>query len=326
MKTTILLLAGLMLSAACPGFAQRGTPNPNFAGSTNITVQVRFKNGGMGPIGAMVNLEGEGSGLIASSQTDSQGKVSFHPADAGYYVVSVRYPGYESASERVDLTTNPQAYVTVELKPLPGGNQPSGTTIPANVPENAAKEYRAGEKLLNEKKDADGAIKHFQKATELYANFPQAYLMLGLIYLDQKKFDDSAAALQKVTELDAKSAPAYLALGAAYNQEKKYDEAEKALTRGLELNPSAIGGHYELAKSYLALGRWQDAEPHAQKTVALDPTMASAHVLLGNIALKKQDPDGAVKEFKEYLRLDPQGPMAGGVTQMIQKIEASQKK
>jgi tetratricopeptide (TPR) repeat protein len=325
MKSVPFLTIGIMLTALV-SFAQRGNPNPNFAGNTNITVQVRFKNGGMGPTGVAVTLEGEGSGLVGSSQTDSQGRVSFHPPDAGYYVVSVRYPGYEEASERVDLTTNPQAYVTVELRPVPGGNAPSSGTLAANVPANAAKEYRAGEKSLNEKKDADGAARHFQKATELYGNFSQAYLMLGLIYLDQKKFDEAANALQKTTELDAKSAAAYLALGATYNQEKKFDEAEKALTRGLELNPEAIGGHYEIAKSYLAMGRWQDAEPHAQKTVALNPNMASAHVLLGNIALKKQDPDAAVKEFKEYLRLDPQGPMAGGVTQMIQKIEASQKK
>lgn len=325
MKTAFLLLVGLILSAVGPVLAQRGEQNPNFS-NTNISVQVRFRSGGLGPAGVAVTLEGEGSGIIGTSQTDSQGRVSFHPTNAAYYVVSVRYPGYESASERVDLTTNPSAYVTIELKPIPGGSQPSGTTLAANVPENAAKEFRAGEKLLNQKKDPESAIKHFQKATELYGGFSQAYLMLGLIYLDQKKFEDSAAALQKTTELDAKSAPAYFALGAAYNQEKKFDEAAKALTRGLELDPQSVGGHYEIAKSYLATGRWQDAEPHAQKTVALNPNLASVHVILGNIALKKQDPDGALKEFKEYLRLDPKGPMAGGVTQMIQKIEASQKK
>jgi hypothetical protein len=322
MKTATLLLVCLCCAAAT-SFAQRGTDNPNFAGNTNITVQVRFNSGTKGPAGASVTLEGEGSGLMGSTQTDSQGKASFHPADAGVYVVSVRYPGYEASPERVDLTTNPQAFVTVVLKPTPGGNQPSGTTISANVPENAAKEYRAGEKLLNEKKDADGAIKHFQKATSLYPNFTEAYLMEGLIYLDQKKYEESGAALKKVTELDPKSAAAYLALGAGYNQEKKYDEAEKALTKGLELSPEAFGGHYELAKTYLAMGRWQEAEPHAQKAAALNPKLAPVHVLLGNIALRKNDAAGARAEFQEYLKLDPQGPMAAGAQQMIAKIDQS---
>jgi tetratricopeptide (TPR) repeat protein len=111
-----------------------------------------------------------------------------------------------------------------------------------------------------------------------------------------------------------------------YNAQKKYDEAEKALPKGLELKSDVAGGQYELAKTYWATGKWQDAEPHAQKAVAIEPTMAPVHVLLGNIALRRQDPTGAIKEFQEYLRLDPKGPMAGGVSQMIQKIEASQKK
>jgi Flp pilus assembly protein TadD len=326
MKTTIRLLLGLWLGAASTVLAQRRPPNPNYQGNSSITVQVRYRNGGMAPAGVMVSLEGEGSGLIGSTQTDSQGKASFHPPDAGYYVVSVRYPGYQSVTERVDLTTNPTAYLNIELKPEAAATPPSPKlTLSGSVPENAAKEFRTGEKLLHEKKDPEGAIKHLQKATDIYKGFSEAYLMLGLIYLDQKKYEDSGDALLKATELDGKSAPAYLALGAVFNQEKKYEEAEKALNHGLELGPDAIEGHYELAKTYWALGRWQDAEPHALKTVSLDPNMAPAHVLLGNIALRKNDSAAALKEFKEYLRLDPKGPMAAGAQQMVNRIEQATK-
>ena len=94
----------------------------------------------------------------------------------------------------------------------------------------------------------------------------------------------------------------------------------------MELKSDVAQGQYELAKTYWATGKWQEAEPHAQKAVAIEPAMAPPHVLLGNIALRKQDPLGAVKEFQEYLRLDPKGPMAAGVSQMIQKIEANEKK
>ncbi len=326
MKTTIVLLLGLWLGAASTVLAQRRPPNPNYQGNTSVTVQVRFKNGSMAPAGVAVTLEGEGSGLVGSTQTDSRGKVSFHPPDQGYYVVTVRYPGYQSVTERVDLTTSPTAYLNVELIPEAAATPPGPKlTVSGSVPENANKEFRTGEKFLNEKKDPESAIKHLQKATDLYKGFSEAYLMLGLIYLDQKKFEDSSAALLKATELDGKSAPGYLALGAVFNQEKKYAEAEKALNHALELNPDAIEGHYELAKTCLALGKWQEAEPHAQKAVSLNPNMAPAHVLLGNIALRKNDPDAALKEFKEYLRLDPNGPMAAGAQQMVSRIEQATK-
>jgi len=94
---------------------------------------------------------------------------------------------------------------------------------------------------------------------------------------------------------------------------------------GLKLEEKSAEGHYELAKTYWAMGRWQEAEPHAQRAVALLPTMAPAHVLLGNIALRKGDNASAYSEFKEYLLLDPQGPMSGPVKDIMAKIEQAAK-
>ncbi|HYL15320.1 MAG TPA: tetratricopeptide repeat protein [Terriglobales bacterium] len=328
MRFSVLLLATLCPLSAVPMAAQR-TPNPNYQNSI-IQVQVRYKNGGAAPGGIMVTLENEGAGITQQTQTDSQGKASFRVAVAGFYVVSIRQPGYQPMSERVDLNMNPTAYVNFELQAERGANPipPGGplATISASIPENAAKEFRTGEKLLNEKKDQDGAIKHFRKAIDMHNAFPEAYLMLGLIYLDQKKFEDSQTALQKSAELDPKSGAAYLALGAVLNQERKYEDAEKALNRGLEIAPDASEGQYELAKAYWALGRWQEAEPHAQKAVAAHPDLAPIHVLLGNIALRKNDPQGALKEFQEYLRLDPKGPMADGSRAMVEKIRKASAK
>jgi lipoprotein NlpI len=93
----------------------------------------------------------------------------------------------------------------------------------------------------------------------------------------------------------------------------------------LQLEDASPEGHYELAKTYWSTGRWQDAEPHAQKAVALLPAMAPPHVLLGNIALRKGDVAGAYSQFQEYLRLDPQGPMAAGVRDLMGKIEQATK-
>jgi cytochrome c-type biogenesis protein CcmH/NrfG len=56
------------------------------------------------------------------------------------------------------------------------------------------------------------------------------------------------------------------------------------------------------------------------------PNLAAAHVLLGNILLRKQDLDGALGEYQTYLRLEPNGSMAVGTREMIEKIKQSPRK
>jgi hypothetical protein len=53
----------------------------------------------------------------------------------------------------------------------------------------------------------------------------------------------------------------------------------------------------------------------------LQPDFAPAHILMGNILLHKHDPAGALREYQEYLRLAPQGPMAEQTHEVVVKIE-----
>lgn len=316
------------LIAASVAWAQSRTPNPEFA-HAQIRVQVRYASGASGQYGVMVQLEQDGGGVVGQTQTDDTGKAVFHPTSGGYYVVMVKQAGYETVSERVDLNNNPTAFVTITLKPVKGASgippEGPGGEISA-VPEAAMKEFVEGEKLIKKNKDTDGGIRHLRKAIELYKPFTQAYMLIGLAYLGQRNWKEAQKTFEQAAQVRPDSVGSHLGLGAALNGQKNFVAAEKELQRGVELDPDAVEGQYELAKTYWGLGRWEEAERHAQKAVALAPNMGAPHVLLGNIALRKQDTAGAVKEFQEYLRLDPNGPMAGGVTQMVQKIEASQKK
>jgi tetratricopeptide (TPR) repeat protein len=293
---------------------------------------VRFEDGRYADH-VVVRLRSDKIAFQTEMTTDPAGKFNFDGLDPSTYHLTIEGQGFHPYESVIDITVSKMSYeqITLRLARDPNAKSvppegPGGSASADPVPPEARKEFDAGQKQLNEKQDVEGSIKHYRKAIQLYDKFPEAQLALGLAYLELRKYDDAQAALQKSTELNPTAPGGYLALGTMFNQEKKYDDAEKALNRGLELKPDVAQGQYELAKTYWATGKWQDAEPHAQKAVALDPSMAPAHVLLGNIALRRQDPMGAVKEFQEYLRLDPKGPMAGGVTQMIQKIEASQKK
>jgi Flp pilus assembly protein TadD len=296
-----------------------------------ITVFVRgANNSAVGP-GINVKLEASPGGLVDEQQTDSSGKVIFIPKALTTYVVIIHEQGFKEVVKPVDLSLTPSAAVSVQLIPLPGqqNDQPGriagpGGLISANelgIPEPAKKEFDEGQKLLQEDHDAAKSISHFRKAVQLYDHFSQAYVLLGLAYLQEKNLKDSQTALQRGVELDPKSAAGFLTLGACLNQQKDYPGAEKSLLRGLELHSESPEGHYELGRTYWAMHRWQDAEPHALKAQTLQPQLPGVHVLLGNIDLQKRDNAAAMKEFNEYLRLEPQGAMSDGVRAMIDRLE-----
>lgn len=315
------LVLTIVILYATAGLCQRGMDERRSLGNT-IRVQVRLPGGRSAPQGIMVLLEEQGSGVVATAQTDSLGKCIFNPSTPQVYRVIVKQVGYTEISADADLKTQQSAFLMLELKPLPGHDPPPlpGGIVSANVSEKAMKEFKEGETLLMKDQKVDASIDHLRKAIHISENFPDAYLMLGFAYLAQKNPAEATPVLEKALKLDPKSWMAHVELGAAFNLEKHYDKAEHELLAALALNDNAAEGHYELAKTYSVTNRWQEAEVHATKALALVPGLAAAHVLLGNAKIHKLDYPGARQEFEEYLRIEPNGPMAPATREMIARL------
>ncbi len=304
---------------------------PGGGGSSGgiIDVQVRYDTGQPGPRGLHIRLESAEGGAAGDCETREGGKCQFRPTSGGVYLVRMSERGYKEEIVRIELIGTSQGYANLELKkvsedaPAENGKEPGGDTVSvmdAGVPENARQEFDKGRAALNENK-LDVGISHLRKAVKLHDSFPSAYTLMGTAYLTQKNWKDAQTSLQKAITLDSNSADAYLALGALFNQTKNYPEAEAALLQGIKLKPDAPGGHYELAKTYWSMGRWQESAPHARKAVATMPELAGPHVLLGNILLREGNAPQALQEYQAYLRLEPNGSMAPGVREMVEKIE-----
>jgi len=324
----VLILAFLTLPYRA--YAQRSGSQSQQMG-LEINVQVRTVDGKPAPPGVHLTLELAEGGPVDDCQTQPDGRCHFVPPTTGSYLVRIREPGYKQLASRVDLISSPKGYVALTLQPIPGAAPPeaskdaTGGSVSAAdlaVPDNAKKEFEAAQRALDAK-NFDSGIAHLKKATELYPNFPQAFATMGAAYLEQKKYKEAQGALEKAVQLDPKAAGAYIELGATLNQLKDYPGAVTALTKGLDLNADVPAGNYELAKAYMAQQQWQNAEPVLRKVIAAQPDMAGAHVMLGNVLLKKGDGPGALNEFQTYLKLDPNGPMAPGVREVIPKIEAA---
>jgi Flp pilus assembly protein TadD len=329
MKQTLFLLSlcSLMVCLGAPRVYGQTSDIPMHPITIHGVVRDAVTHAGINHV--EVTLDREDSGFIAQTETDGMGRFTFEGPGAMVFIVTVKFTDYQNSTQRIDLSRGSSEYLNFDMQPThprPAASAAaSGIVRNAAVPENAQKEYDAARQLFEQNKAGDEAIRHLKKAIDIYPKYADAYVLLAMANIGEGKLDDAHSSLDKAISIDPKLAEAHLTLGMLLNHQQDWAGAEKSLSRGLELNPDAPQGHYELAKTYWAMGKWQDAEPHAQKAVALNPDLAPPHVLLGNIALRKRDPQAALKEFQEYLRLDPSGPMAGGAQQMVTKIEQALK-
>jgi tetratricopeptide (TPR) repeat protein len=293
-----------------------------------IRGQVKIENG-QSPDHIVVRLRSDVIAFQTETQTDPQGKFEFDGLPLTTFHLTIEGQGFRPYSSNIDISTSKMAYEQItlkldkepEAKPVPPEG-PAGTLNAriAQIPPAARKEFEAGKRQMDAH-DAAAAVQRFQKAIALYPQYAEAYQLLGVVHLEGGKLQEAEPELRKATVIEPNLSTAFFALGVCRNLMAKYADAETALLRGLELDPQAADGHYELAKTYWVLERVPDSETHAKKAATLKPDLAGAHILLGDICLQKRDAQGALKEYREGIRLDPKSPMAAGAQQMVDKIE-----
>jgi tetratricopeptide (TPR) repeat protein len=189
-----------------------------------------------------------------------------------------------------------------------------------NIPE-VEDAISKGEELLFRKHDPKASVEEFRRAIKLDPWYGQAYMLLGLARMQLGQWSDAQWAFEEAEKVEPGNAKAYLGAGSALNEQKDYASAQKELEHSLELRPDSAEGHYELARSLSGLGKWQAAEPHVRQAIELNKDYSGPHALMGNIYLQQENPEAALKEFEEALRLDPEGAMAPALKDIIAQLK-----
>ena len=178
-----------------------------------------------------------------------------------------------------------------------------------------------GQELLFKKHDPRASLDEFKRAAKLDPWYGPAYMLLGLAQMQLQQWSDAQWAFEEAAKVEPENAKAYLGEGSALNEEKNYLEAQKAIQHSLEIRPDSAEAHYELARSFWGMGKWQAAELHVRRAIELNRDYAGPHALMGNIYLQQEDPEAALAEFQECLRLDPEGSLAPSVKEIITQIK-----
>ena len=302
-------------------YAQRDRDTWTSVQALEISGQVRLKDLGEPASNVTVRLERFSGGILEEMPTDAQGRFRFGGLQRGYYTVIVNAEGFEQSRQHADLQVLFKAYLMFELTRVKEGSPDrSLAVIDARVPP-AAREHFAKASLALRDKKFENAVPHFEKALLVYPEFFEAQYLLGTTHMKLRDWTRAESTLNRALEIKSDSPAVILSLGEVYWRQKRYTDAEQKLQEGLKLDEKSWQGHFTLGRLYLDMGQVAKAGPPIGMTLQLKPDLAEAHVYAGNILLRVNQPERALVEYREYLRLAPKGELVPQVQDMIRKLE-----
>ena len=157
-------------------------------------------------------------------------------------------------------------------------------------------------------------------ANNLINKHPQnvwLYNILGLIFMEQKRFDEAINSFEKGIKVDANYAALYDNLGTIYKKKKDYSKSETYYKKSIELNnkipepknnlgnlyrllnnnnkaidcyvaaiktkTNFFPGHYNLGITYKSIGKFKESKWHLNETIKINENIYAAHRNLSEI-------------------------------------------
>ncbi len=200
--------------------------------------------------------------------------------------------------------------------------------------------------LLKQERDARKSGQ-MEQATQLATQIttgkpdePLGWYELGTDQVMSKKYADAIPNLQKALEINAAGkknpqleAGAEAQLGEAYAYTKRPDEGAKQYEMAAKADPAgAYTYYYNESVLMLQGGNPDQAAAAADKAIGADPKQALAYYVKGQALIQKAGvdasgkvvaPPGCVEAYDKYLELDPTGPHAQEVKDILKGIGAS---
>ncbi|MDF1564360.1 MAG: tetratricopeptide repeat protein [Deltaproteobacteria bacterium] len=168
--------------------------------------------------------------------------------------------------------------------------------------ENPRFRFALGELYLADS-DFDNALRAFQKATALDADYYEAWLKTGEVQSLLKRPVAAVKAYQKAIEIRPEETPIIVKIGDVYDDA---GEAKKAISwyeRATQATPPDPRAFYKLARAFDDTGDKKKAEKMFLKATKEEPDNAMPHYYLGYFYKDRRKKAEALKHFKAYMRI-----------------------
>jgi cytochrome c-type biogenesis protein CcmH/NrfG len=129
--------------------------------------------------------------------------------------------------------------------------------------------------------------------------------------------------LKEIVKKDPKNLPAWVELGNLYFDTDQPKEAIDAYSHYLAVKPDNPDVRTDMGIMYRKLGQFDKALDEFRKAAQSDPKHVNSRYNIGLVLLHdKQDMQGAIKAWEEYLRVDPNSEKAQRIRAQIQKMKS----
>lgn len=151
----------------------------------------------------------------------------------------------------------------------------------------------------------DESLKMYQKSLALDNNDPEVHNNLGLVLQKQGRLQEAMLSLKKAITLKPDFIIAIYNLGNTLKEIGNLEDAEINLKRCIELKPNFIEAYINLANTQSENNNFKGAERSLKKCIELKQNFIPAHYNLGNLLKKLGRLDEAMTSYNYLLKLKP---------------------
>jgi tetratricopeptide (TPR) repeat protein len=148
-----------------------------------------------------------------------------------------------------------------------------------------------------------------------------ALMFKAFIAIQQKDNTNALKLVDSILETNGKNVQALTYKGAIHMELKEDEKAVEAFNRALKIEPNNMTAIHDRAIASTRLGHLNTAKEDYTKLLAAYPKSHQFYWGLGEIAMKKNDRDDAVKNYELYLKYAPTN-LVGEAAQERTAVEA----
>ncbi|MGB7189473.1 MAG: tetratricopeptide repeat protein [Acidobacteriaceae bacterium] len=151
----------------------------------------------------------------------------------------------------------------------------------------------------------DDAREAFAREFNVEPGSASAYLLLGNMLMHANLPEIAAGEAQKALQLDPKLPLAHFMLGEVYLNKSDVQDATQEFEQERRLNPGYAPTYDRLGDLYTRIGKLQEAQQALTKAISLDTSSTGPFIQMGKVLLHRDDPVTAIMYLRHAEKMDP---------------------